>query len=281
MIFRIFLFAIMAVGLAGFGIVAWVSAHPPSHAAHQAAPTQIAVLVMARDARPGTLLKADDITTKEMPTAKVPAGATDDAPSVRRAFVGAMVRRSLSTGDVILPQDVMLPGDHGFLAAVLQPGMIAVTVGVNAVSGSAGLIWPGDRVDVIMTQLIIDNSLPLGKRVSAQTVLHAARVIAIDQALVQGAVPGNGQSGSQSAKHTVTLEVTPEQAAAVQVATRIGELSLAVCAAQVAHRPIPPDDKTVFADQVSKAMADIPVQKAQGDTLHLFQGGTPEQDFKF
>ena len=48
----------------------------------------------------------------------------------------------------------MRPGDHGFLAAVLAAGMRAVTVGVDATTGAAGLIWPGDRVDLILTQTI-------------------------------------------------------------------------------------------------------------------------------
>ena len=83
----------------------------------------------------------------------------------------------------------MRPGDHGFLAAVLKQGMRAVTVGVDAVSGTAGLIWPGDRVDVILTQSMDDPKLPPGRRVAAETVLQDARVIAIDQVLVQGGVP--------------------------------------------------------------------------------------------
>ena len=65
---------------------------------------------------------------------------------------GAMVRRSLAPNEPILAGDVLNPGDRGFLAAVLGTGMRAVTVGVDPVSGTAGLIWPGDHVDVVLTQ---------------------------------------------------------------------------------------------------------------------------------
>ena len=75
-----------------------------------------------------------------------------DTPAARTELFGAMVRRNLATGDVVLSADALNPGDRGFLAAVLGPGMRAVTVGVDAVSGLAGLIWPGDRVDLILTQ---------------------------------------------------------------------------------------------------------------------------------
>ena len=279
MILRILMFAIMALGLAGFGTVAWISAYPPPphHGAH-APPEKIALLVVAHDVQAGTLLKSDDLGTKPVLTSKIPAGATTDNPDARRALVGGMIRRALSAGDVIMATDVMRPGDHGFLAAVLQPGMIAVTVGVDAVTGTAGLIWPGDRVDVIMTQLIDDPSLPLGKRISAETVLHAARVIAIDQELVQGAAPG---SPSARTAHTVTLEVTARQAERVQVATRIGDLSLAVCSTQVAALQPAHDDTTIFAQDVSRAMAQIPLQKPQPNELHLYRGAVGEEDYKF
>ena len=65
--------------------------------------------------------------------------------------------------------------------------MRAVTVAVDATTGAAGLIWPGDRVDLILTQTIQEATLPLGRRVAAETVLSDVRVIAIDQQLVQGA----------------------------------------------------------------------------------------------
>ncbi len=279
MILRLLMFAMMALGLAGFGTVAWVSAHPPHPpTAKKVVPVETSVLVVAHDVQAGTLLKADDLGTKEFLTADIPAGAAADTPDARRAVLGGMVRHALSSGEAILPADVMLPGDHGFLAAVLQPGMIAITVAVDAVTGAAGLIWPGDNVDVIMTQLIDDPSVPLGKRISAEPVLHAARVIAIDQELVQGATPGSATSHTA---HTVTLEVTPQQAERVQVATRIGELSLAVCATQVAALRPSRGNETVFAQDVSHAMADVPLKKPQTNTLHVYQGAAGEEDFRF
>ena len=50
--------------------------------------------------------------------------------------------------------DAMHPGDHGVLATALLPGTRAVTVGVDGITGTAGLIWPGDRLDLILTQQI-------------------------------------------------------------------------------------------------------------------------------
>jgi len=54
---------------------------------------------------------------------------------------------------------------------VLGPGMRAVTVGVDAVSGLSGLVWPGDRVDLFLTQMHDRADVPVARRVSGETVL--------------------------------------------------------------------------------------------------------------
>ena len=164
-----------------------------------------------------------------------------------------MVRRSLSIGDIVHSQDVMRPGDHGFLAAVLGPGMRAVSVGVDAITGAAGLIWPGDSVDLILTQVISDPALPIGRRIAAETVLTDVRVIAIDQQLVQGVAP----DGTEGKARTVTMEVTPAQAERVSVASRIGKLSLAVRSADRVS-PAPPPTS---ASSSSKPAVPLPPRR--------------------
>jgi pilus assembly protein CpaB len=230
MILRIALFILMAAGLLGFGAVAWVSSHPRSTVTAQAPkPATVTVLALARDVRAGTLLKADDLTTRELAPADAGADPILESVGARRDVLGGMVRRGLSAGDPLRAGDVMRPGEHGFLAAVLRPGMRAVAVAVDAVSGTAGLIWPGDRVDLILTQTLDDNRLPAGRRIAGETVLRDARVIAIDQILVQGAQP---DGPDLRAPKTVTLELTGGDAERVQVAGRIGRLSLALRSAE-------------------------------------------------
>jgi pilus assembly protein CpaB len=233
MMARIALLVLMAVGLAGFGAVAWISLHPssPTSLATDATPSatdKVLVLVAARPLRTGSLLKPEDLDAQEMPAGKVPAGASRDTPTIRTEMLGAMIRRNLLAGEVVLPADTLHPGDRGFLAAVLGSGMRAVTVGVDAVSGIAGLIWPGDRVDLILTQTQDDTALPPSRRVSGETVLHNVRVIAIDRQLMQGAT---SETPDSQAARTVTLEVTSADAERVAVAVRLGHLSLAVLAA--------------------------------------------------
>jgi pilus assembly protein CpaB len=278
MILRLAVFALMAMGLLGFGTVAWISTRPPPpDAATAAAAARVVVLVAAHAVTAGNLLKPEDLTTKSMTVADAGDDASLDTPDARHALAGAMVRESLDVGEVVKLKDVMRPGDHGFLAAVLRPGMVAVSVGVDAITGTAGLIWPGDRVDLILTQAIGDTSLPIGRRIAAETVLSDVRVIAIDQQLMQGVSPGSVENKAP----TVTMEVTSAQAEMVSVATRIGKLSLAVRSAdhtQPDGKAVPP--RTIWASDVSPALgADV----AQGATtsLHVFRGSADEKEFRF
>jgi len=283
MILRITFFALMAMGLLGFGTVAWISTRPPPPppvAAAPLAPTKTTVLAAARPTRAGNLLKPEDITSKEIPIAEMRPDLSADTPEARRALAGAMVRRSLSAGEPVRTGDVMRPGDHGFLAAVLGPGMRAVTVGVDAITGSAGLIWPGDRVDLILTQTIAEASLPIGRRVAAETVLSDVRVIAIDQQLVQGA-EANAADNNQA--RTVTLEVTQEQAERVTVAVRLGRLSLAVRSADSPPpgTPAAVTPNTTWADDVSPALGADSTPAPTQRTLRVYSGDGDAKEFKF
>ena len=186
---RALLLGLIVIGLGGFGLIAWIAL--PDREQAVAAPAQqatVSVLTAARPLRPGALLKPEDIVARVMNLDALPPGHALDQGDAARTLIGGMVRRNMVPGDVIrLPLDVLRPADHGFLAAVLTAGSRAVTIGVDVISGNGGLIWPGDRVDLILTQTSAEAAQLPGRRISAETVLRDVRVIAIDQQLVQGA----------------------------------------------------------------------------------------------
>jgi pilus assembly protein CpaB len=187
-----------------------------------------------------------------------------------------MVRQTLLQHQVVLPADIMRPGDHGFLAAVLTPGRRATSIGVDAVSGTAGLIWPGDHVDVILTQEMPDQTGTGGHRVAAETVLKDVRVIAIDQQLVQGAAGANGEGGSR----TVTLEVTPEDVERVAVVSKLGHLSLAVRPVDAAPSDQGSAHPVTWANDVSNAFTAPKTADAPTNTIHIYSG-TTDKDYHF
>ncbi len=275
---RIALVLLIGFGLAGFGVVAWVALPGrDTAAAATATPAKLAVLTAARPIRPGALLKPEDIVSHEIETSTLPQGYVLDQDDSSRTLIGGMVRRSLAAGDVLrLPLDVLRPADHGFLAAVLSPGTRAVTIAVDAVSGTAGLIWPGDRVDLILTQASAELTQAPGRRVSAETVLRDVRVIAIDQQIVKS---DSAAGPDQKLARTITLEVSPSSAETVQVATRLGQLSLTVRSADLG-----PDNSVrpgvTYAGDVSSALP-APAAQAAVTSIRLFQGSRDGKEFKF
>ncbi len=276
MIARILLGAMLALGLAGLALVA-VMALRPSHPPVASVPMpRVMVVTAAHPLRAGMLIKPDDISSRQVSVTTPPPGTISDTPAGRMDLIGAMVRHPVAMGSEVLDSDVLRPGDHGFLAAVLKPGMFAVTVAVDAVSGSAGLIWPGDTVDLILTQQIQAANLPPGRRVAAETVLQNVRVIAIDQQLAGGLQPGKKQ---EQTNRTVTLEVSAKQAEQVAVAERIGRLSLVVRSSKPGPRQPVPRGPT-WAGDVSPALnANVPPSNSR--VVRVFPGTGGSQEFRF
>jgi pilus assembly protein CpaB len=247
------------------------------------------VLVASGLLQAGALLQPGDIASASVVVDQVPDGASLDTQANRSELIGSMIRSPISPGAPILADAVIHPGDHGFLAAVLAPGMRATTVGVDAVSGAAGLIWPGDHVDVLLTQTLDDPAVPLGQRIAAELVLKDVRVIATGQQLVQGTVTTDGKAPPPAAT-TVTLEVTPDEAERVAVATRLGPLSLVVISSSTApvtaaNAPSAAQqadaNQPVWADEVSPALSNLHGGPGVVSIVHVFQGSDGSQDYKF
>jgi pilus assembly protein CpaB len=279
---RTALMVAIVLGIGGLGLVGWIGLHIPAKPpiAAEAAPApaaKVQILVAAHALRAGSLLKYDDIQPREMLATEKPAGAHDDTSQARADLVGSMVRRSLSPQEVLVPPDLLRPGDHGFLAAVLRPGMRASTVGVDAVSGTAGLIWPGDHVDVLLTQVTDDHTLPASRRASAEAVLGDVRVIAIDQQLMQGATGTSPEQASTT--HTVTLEVTEAQAERVTLAERLGHLSLIVRSADAPADTQGTAPSTTWGGDVSAALNET--RSRSGRTMRVYLGTTDGKEFRF
>jgi pilus assembly protein CpaB len=143
---------------------------------------------------------------------------------------------------------------------VLKEGTRAVAIGVDPISGVAGLIWPGDHVDIILTQDI--EKAALAQRTLSETILTDVRIIAIDQEMVQGAATAAGKL-----VRTVTVEVEPGQAEQIAVASHIGKLTLSIRAAMDASMAA---RRVTYGGDVSPALA-----HAEGErraTVTVFEG---------
>jgi pilus assembly protein CpaB len=184
--------------------------------------TTVEVLVTARDLPIGTLLKDTDLKWQPWPTGAAAEGLAVKGKNDLPEYVGAVVRQGLRMGEPVMPGRVVRAREQGFMAAVLNPGMRAVSVSVTPAGGVSGFVFPGDHVDVIVTHQVNrkTDTDPNGHKVS-ETILTNVRVLALDQRI-------SDQATEPKVAQTATLEVTPKQAETLALVTQIGTLSLAL-----------------------------------------------------
>ncbi len=161
---------------------------------------------------------------------------------------GATVRSVVAEGNPITTPLLLRPGDPGFIAAVLAPGMRAVSIPTSAVTSNAGLVSAGDWVDVILS-VERDEAAMLSTQVegasmynylAAQTILRQVRVLALNSS-TESIVPAYvepqakseqaGNKGNTSRRmvfETITLEVSPEDAELLAVGREAGSLQVAL-----------------------------------------------------
>lgn len=214
---------IVAIGTALVARSMFAGASAPQAEAAAVEPQGPKVLVAQRALPVGTIITADAIGYQLWPEELVQDAYFLDGEADVAKLIGTVVRHPVTAGEPVTQGSLVSPGDRGFLAAALTPGMRAITVPVDAKSGVAGFVFPGDRVDIVLTQAVNGNE---GQALKAsETILRNLRVLATDQTTTQNTVDGKTQV---RAFRTVTLEVTPTIAEKVAVAQTLGTLSLAL-----------------------------------------------------
>ncbi|MFA6219326.1 MAG: Flp pilus assembly protein CpaB [Erythrobacter sp.] len=215
---------IVAVGTALIARSMFAGASAPQAEAAQVEPQGPKVLVAQRALPAGTIITADAIGYQLWPEELVQDAYYLEGNADMAKLLGTVVRHPITAGEPVTHGSLVSPGDRGFLAAALTPGMRAITVPVSAQSGVAGFVFPGDRVDMVLTQTI--NGAEATSLKASETILRNLRVLATDQSTTQE----TAEDGSTVVKafRTVTLEVTPTIAEKIAVAQTIGTLSLSL-----------------------------------------------------
>jgi pilus assembly protein CpaB len=199
-------------------------------AAAQAMPQTVPVgpkVLVAKKALPvGTIIDADSFTYQPWPkelmqSAYYVEGSADSNP---QSLMGTVVRYAITAGQPVTRGSLVGPQDRGFLAAALSPGMRAITVPVNASTGVAGFVFPGDHVDMVLTQQVEGGGDGPALKVS-ETIVRNIRVLATDQRVSE-----KDKDGKTEVKtfNNVTMEVTPKIAEKIAVAQSLGTLSLSL-----------------------------------------------------
>lgn len=218
---------VVAIG-AAFGVNQMMRGSPAPAAAAAAAPVADGpkVMVATRALPVGTILTADALRFQAWPEGLVKPDQYYIEGSAEVAnLVGSVVRNPITSGAPVTKGALVNPGDRGFLAAALGPGMRAVTVPLSADQGVGGFVFPGDRVDLLLTLTLENEENSNVKLYTAETVVRNLRVLAVDQRTTP--TDENG-AATPTVFATVTLEATPQIAERIAVARTTGTVSLAL-----------------------------------------------------
>ena len=178
------------------------------------------VLVAGDNLQPGQPLTAGRVRWQKWPSSAV------DSSFIAKAAGTAVADRSRAPWCAVpclpasrSPTTTIVHADAaGFMAAMLGPGMRAISITISTDSGAGGFILPNDRVDLMLAEKL--NGTP--PRVRVSIVLSDIRVLAMDQTFKQ-----DKDTKTVLAK-TATLEVTPAQTGNRHPRRRHGHLSLSL-----------------------------------------------------
>src|SRR5918998_5520964 len=189
----------------------------------QAAPAPVAtatIVVAAAPLRFGTELSKQHLREVPWPEGAIPKGAFSSITDILDGKTRRTALIAMEENEPLLKSKITGPGQRASLAALIDPGMKALTIRVNDVNGVAGFVLPGERVDVLLTRnLDKDESW-------ASVLLQNVKVLAADQS-------ADERSEKPSVVKAVTLEVSTAQAQKLTLASTVGSLSLTLRAAGV------------------------------------------------
>lgn len=217
---------------------------------------QAEILVAARELRVGTELKAEDVKWQEWPDHMVFTGAIrrTGAQNAHEALTGRL-RERVAAGQPLQRSMVASATRSNMLAATLQDGYRAVGVEVREDSIAGGLIGIGDYVDVVLTHTIsrAGDSTHV-RRYASETILENVRIVGLDNRSI--AQETTQDTAKRRTKVTVTLEVNPQAAQKIALASAMGDLTLTL-------RPLG-DEADIGA---AKATTDVSLSPVIGQTV--------------
>lgn len=177
-------------------------------------------------------------------------------------FIGGVTRVEFYADDPISERKIVMPGEKSVMAALLNPGMRAVTTRISVDTAAGGFIQPGDNVDIILTSTVagLQNGPSTGtKRYVAQTIFENVRVLAIDQT-----ISNDGENGASVIGSTATFEMTQKDSEILQQSVAQGDLSLTL-------RPLG------RGSVPGKSHATVKTSTGEVSSLVIYRDGQPTQ----
>jgi pilus assembly protein CpaB len=213
------------------------------------------VLGVVEPLQKGSRIREGDLNWIDWPTEAVtPALIVDDPNAevpVTEQLVGALVRDPVQPGEPLTFSKFIRAGEAGIMAALLKPGMRATTVRISVDTAAGGFIQPGDRVDIILKEVLGARAVADGgtgqAEITASTIFKNVLVLAIDQSFTN-----NPEGGAAIPGSTATLELSPEDSEDIIVAQDKGDLVLVLRGFSGATSPAPSRAAKPREDQLSE-----------------------------
>ena len=209
--------ALVLAGLAAFFARSYLVGTPDVVAEARQGPK---VLIAKRDLPIGKIIDDKDFAWQEWPVETVHPGYVVDSQKKMADYFGHVVRASMVIGEPVTLAKLVKQGDRGFMAAILKPGMRAITIPVTRITGVGGFLFAGDRVDILLSRTATDDNGVV--RQVTETVFRNVRVLGMDTRA--------GHAIGQPARRarTATIEVTPTLAEKIKVLQRLGGITLSL-----------------------------------------------------
>ncbi len=215
------------------------------------------VVVAAVALKFGDTLSADKLREVAWPAGAVPAGAfkTTEELLTKDLPVGGGTKQALQSigvNEPVLATKITGPGQRATLSAVLGEGMKAVSIRVNDVLGVAGFVFPGDRVDVLLTRTV--RSADGTDQSFVDVLLQGMKVLAVDQV-------ADESKDSPTVVKSVTVEASTKDAQKLTLAAGAGQLSLALRQAAASKGEV--TERVTLSDLTGEMPADIAKKQAE------------------
>jgi len=250
-------FFIVLVGALIFGVLAAVSVSKYLSSA-QAITKDLHKVAVAKVAIPiGSKILAEQIMVVQFPKESTPDGAFESAEKL----AGRVAVVNIAPREPITESRLAAEGTAAGLAAIIPEGYRAMTVKVDDAAGISGFIQPGTLVDVVVT---IDPEGIARTNPISKIVLQNIKVLASGQNIDK---PENEREAT-SVK-AVTLQVTPEQAEKLALASSEGKLQL-VMRSQIDQG----DEKTKGVDKRNLLNGDVALPVPEAGSLKSEQPKT-------
>ena len=194
--------------------------------------TPINVVVASSNLRAGSTLSSDTVALREVPHAFLHADAI--RADAWNEVSGRVLAQPVNSGEPVLRSHLAGEPGAGF-SSQLAEGMRALTFPVDDEASISGMLAPGDRIDIFFTTSAGNESL-------TQPMLLNVPVIATGVRTANNAALFADQRAGQF--NTVTVSVSPEDAAKITLAQDAGKITIALRQ--------PGDDSTTRISRVTK-----------------------------